>query len=145
VRFLLDVNVLIALVDSAHLNHDAAHAWFGAGPDWATCPLTQNGLVRILGNPGYGTVDASAAEVVGYLRALCQHPRHEAIADDVSLADKSLFDAGLVTGSRAVTDTYLVGLAHRHNMRLATFDRRLSAAAVIGAGPETIQQIPQVA
>ena len=43
--FLLDVNVLIALVDPAHVQHDAAHDWFGqlGYLAWATCPLTENG------------------------------------------------------------------------------------------------------
>lgn len=52
---LLDVNVLVALFDPAHVHHDAAHAWFGehCAQGWATCALTENGLVRVLSNPAY--------------------------------------------------------------------------------------------
>jgi uncharacterized protein len=41
VRHLLDVNVLVALLDPAHLHHDAAHAWFEVKREggWATCPF----------------------------------------------------------------------------------------------------------
>src|SRR5713226_6496670 len=47
---LLDVNVLVALFDPAHVHHEAAHAWFGANRKnrWATCALTENGFVRVL-------------------------------------------------------------------------------------------------
>jgi predicted nucleic acid-binding protein len=55
VTFLLDVNVLIALIDPGHVAHDDAHAWFQAEGQagWSTCPLTENGVVRIVGNPKY--------------------------------------------------------------------------------------------
>ena len=50
---LLDVNVLVALFDPDHVHHEAAHVWFAAtrGAGWATCPLTENGVVRVLSNP----------------------------------------------------------------------------------------------
>ena len=53
--YLLDVNVLIALVDPAHVHHEPAHAWFSqqGSTSWATCPMTENGLLRIVGHPRY--------------------------------------------------------------------------------------------
>jgi predicted nucleic acid-binding protein len=50
VRALFDVNVLIALFDPAHVHHESAHAWWKANQSsgWATCPLTENGFVRVL-------------------------------------------------------------------------------------------------
>ena len=54
-RALLDVNVLIALLDEDHVHHGRARAWLvdrhAAG--WASCPLTQNGCIRIMSQPGY--------------------------------------------------------------------------------------------
>ena len=137
--YLLDVNVLIALVDGAHLNHDAAHAWFSGIERWATCPLTENAFVRVLSHHKYVTVDTTPSEIVGTLRELRLHPGHRFVADDISLADAEHFDASLVGGSKAVTDVYLAGLAHRHGMTLATFDRRLRATAVVGASAETVE------
>jgi len=45
--FLLDVNVLIALIDPAHPDHDAADIRFASldNPSWATCPLTENAIL----------------------------------------------------------------------------------------------------
>ena len=52
-RALLDVNVLIALLDAGHASHSAALRWFSANAaaGWASCPITQNGCVRILSHP----------------------------------------------------------------------------------------------
>lgn len=138
---LLDVNVLVALVDSAHLNHEAAHRWFASCARWATCPLTQNALVRILSDPAYPTVDATPAEVGAMLRELLGHPRHTAFDDDVSVADEALFDLRWVTSSRQLTDVYLLGLAVRHGARLATFDRRIPHAGVRAATAASIDLI----
>lgn len=54
-RALLDINVLVALSDQAHVHHDLVHRWFARAraSGWATCPLTENGLVRVIGNPSY--------------------------------------------------------------------------------------------
>ncbi|TLZ12344.1 MAG: hypothetical protein E6K34_17875 [Gammaproteobacteria bacterium] len=54
-RALLDVNVLIALLDSDHTLHGTAMSWFAkhAREGWASCPITQNGCVRIMSNPSY--------------------------------------------------------------------------------------------
>ena len=52
---LLDVNVLLALLDSDHIDHDRAHEWLGAeiGSGWASCPITENGFVRVISQPRF--------------------------------------------------------------------------------------------
>ncbi len=64
--YLLDINVLVALFDSAHVHHEAAHRWFASvgNASWATCPITENGFVRVVSNPVYPTVSARADENV---------------------------------------------------------------------------------
>jgi uncharacterized protein len=130
--FLLDVNVLIALIDPMHVQHDAAHEWFAAygHSAWATCPLTENGVLRIVGHPRYpnspGTPMA-VAELMTGLRAL---PGHLFWPDDISLLDTKKLDATRLLTSAQVTDSYLLALACAHGGQLATFDRRLVADAV---------------
>jgi hypothetical protein len=132
VTFLLDVNVLIALIDPTHVGHDAAHRWFHAtgAASWATCPLTENGVIRIVGHPKYpntvGSPAAVAPIVVG-LRALRGHVFWN---DDLSLVGSDLVDARQVTTPGQVTDTYLLALAAANGGQLATFDRRMSTKAV---------------
>jgi toxin-antitoxin system PIN domain toxin len=132
---LLDVNVLVALFDPAHLNHEDAHRWFAhhRKNGWATCPITVNGCVRVLSNPTYPSVDATPAEVISRLRSLCSATDHNFWEDSVSLADESLFRPRLIAGHQKITDAYLLGLAVRHQGTLATFDRSIPMKAVIGA------------
>lgn len=129
---LLDANVLIALVDPAHVQHDSAHDWFAATghASWATCPLTENALLRILGNPRYPNCPGTPAVVSGVLMGLKRLRGHVFWPDDVSITDDGLVDAGRLLTHGQVTDTYLLALARAHRGKLATFDRRLVTSAV---------------
>ncbi|MGP2493850.1 TA system VapC family ribonuclease toxin [Mesorhizobium sp. PUT5] len=132
--FLLDVNVLVALIDPGHVAHDAAHGWFErvGNASWATCPLTEDGVVRIVGNPRYPNSPgspAAVAEIVTVLRTLAGHTFW---ADDISLFGGSHADPRRILAPHQVTDTYLLALAQSKGGVLATFDRKLSTAAVAG-------------
>ena len=133
-RFLLDVNVLIALVDPGHVQHDAAHEWFAqqGHKAWATCPLTENGLLRIVGHARYPNSTGTPAAVVPLMAALRALPGHAFWPDDISLADAERIDASRLLSSAQVTDSYLLALACAHGGQLASFDRRLVTAAVRG-------------
>ena len=116
---LLDANVLIALLVADHVHHEPAEAWFAAGAGaFATCPITQGSLVRLLIRDGRPA--ETAREVV---RAVSAHPRHEFWPDDLSYSDVPT--AGIV-GHRQVTDAYLAQLARARQGRLATFDEGMA-------------------
>jgi toxin-antitoxin system PIN domain toxin len=134
---LLDVNVLVALFDPDHVHHELAHDWFGDNrhAGWATCPLTENGFVRVITSPAYGSVVSRPNAVLDHLRRFCTDGAHRFWEDDVSLLDADLFDPQLVGGHRHVTDVYLLGLAVSRKGCLATFDRSIRLSAVRGARP----------
>jgi uncharacterized protein len=134
---LLDVNVLIALFDPSHLNHEDAHAWFGRNRKhgWATCPITINGCVRVLSSPAYRTVEATPAEVSDRLRSLCSAVDHHFWPDAILLTDETLFRVSSIGGHQKITDAYLLGLAVRNHGRLVTFDRSIPTKAVLGSMP----------
>jgi toxin-antitoxin system PIN domain toxin len=141
-RFLLDINVLIALIDPAHVQHDRAHEWFRAGGKkaWATCPLTENGLLRIVGHtryPNSAGTPAAVAELLASLRAL---PGYEFWPDTISLLDAARVDSNRLLDSAQVTDSYLLALALERGGKLATFDARLVTDAVIN-GPKALHLI----
>ncbi len=143
--FLLDVNVLIAMFDPAHLHHESAHRWFGSSgrQRFATCPLTENGFVRVLCNPAYPNVRGSIASVVARLMAFCSHhPTHAFWEDALSLRDASTFRAEAVRGYKQLTDVYLLGLCQKRGGRLATFDQRLTSSAIREPRPDLIELIP---
>jgi len=136
-RALLDVNVLIALLDAAHVHHMRARLWLEQEIDqgWASCPLTQNGCLRIMAQPSYPEAFPLPVIAQRLSRALA-HPAHRFLADDYSLLDASSLNWAEMLGHRQITDSYLVGLAVRHQCRLVTFDARLNPNIVVGAGPE---------
>jgi len=132
--FLLDVNVLVALIDPAHVQHDAAHDWFAkhGKKAWATCPLTENGVMRIVGHVRYPNSPGTPAAVAQLMAGLCALPGHVFWPDDISLLDAKKLDATRILSSAQVTDSYLLALACTHGGKLATFDRRLVTDAVRG-------------
>jgi toxin-antitoxin system PIN domain toxin len=132
-RFLLDVNVLIALIDPTHVQHDRAHEWFaGEGKKaWATCPLTENGVLRIVGSARYPASPGTPAAVAELLMVLRGLDGHEFWPDDLTLLDSRYVDSARLLDTSQVTDTYLLALAAAHGGKLATFDRHLVADAVV--------------
>jgi uncharacterized protein len=132
-RALLDVNVLIALLDGSHVHHVRASQWLAReiAHGWASCPLTQNGCLRIMGQPAYPQAQPLAA-IAQRLSLATAHPAHQFIADDYSLLDDTRIDWRRLLGHRQVTDTYLLGLAVRHDCRFVSFDARTDPATVTG-------------
>jgi toxin-antitoxin system PIN domain toxin len=131
-RFLLDINVLIALIDPTHIRHDHAHEWFasqGQGA-WATCPLIENGVIRIVGHPRYPNSPGTPAVVAKFLGSLRQLPGYAFWPDDISLLKHEHCNTAHLLDSAQVTDTYLLALARAHEGQLATFDQRLVTDAV---------------
>jgi toxin-antitoxin system PIN domain toxin len=143
---LLDVNLLVALFDADHVHHDLAHDWFGDNrrSGWATCPVTENGLIRVLANPRYLSTISGLAAVVELLRRFRSSGHYQFWDEHLSLADESLFNPSFVRGHAHVTDVYLLGLAQKKGGRLATFDRSIPLAAVAGATTDTLAVISPV-
>jgi toxin-antitoxin system PIN domain toxin len=133
-RGLLDVNVLVALFDADHPSHGAAHAWLaGSGAaGWASCPLTQNGMLRIMSQPAYPN-PAPLADLMQRLGEAVVHPAHRFWADDISLLDADRFDSSLALTHRQLTDVYLLALAVKNKGRFVTFDGGIALSAVRGA------------
>ncbi len=119
---LLDANVLIALGDRGHVHHEATRRWFRQRGDqpFATCPITQGALLRILLRRAPAAID----DALGILRLFVAHPAHRFWPDDL---DYRAVRWDGVLGHRQVTDACLAALARRHRGRLATLDRGLAA------------------
>ena len=118
---LLDVNVLIALIDPVHVQHDFAHEWFDeqGRAAWATCPSTENGVLRIVGNARYPNSPGNPSVVLNALVGLCKLPGHVFWPDDISLLHERSVDGSRLLNHAQVTDTYLLALAAGRQGRLA--------------------------
>ena len=141
-RALLDVNVLIALFDAAHVHHRIARDWLHEHIDdgWASCPITENGCIRILSQANYPGAQAPALMAARLVEA-CQTQWHEFWPDSVSLLEHGLLNWGQILSSRQLTDAYLLALAVKHNGKLVTLDRSIPIAAVPGAGSQHLVRI----
>ena len=133
-RVLFDVNVLIALFDPGHVHHDRAHAWWeqNRASGWASCPLTQNGFVRVMSQPGYPN-SVATPEAIRILGTAEHQQEHAFWPDDLSITDSARFRSERILGPKQVTDLYLLSLAVQRDGRLATFDRTIPLLAVVGA------------
>jgi uncharacterized protein len=138
-RALLDINMLLALSDAKHVHHVKARTWrateaaAGRG-DWATCPLTQNGFLRISAQARYAN-PIPLPDALALLTRLTARPDHAFWPDDVSVLDASVVDHTRVLNHRQLTDVYLLALAVKHGGRLVTLDSGIALTAVRGAKP----------
>lgn len=133
IRYLLDLNVLISLIDPAHVQHEQVHEWFGrvGRKAFATCPITENGLLRIVGHPKYPNSPGPPSVVVAALTAIRNLPGHAFWPDSISLAGGELVDQDLLSSHGRVTDGYLLALAREHKGKLATMDQKLETEVVV--------------
>lgn len=130
-RPLLDVNVLLALLDADHLDHQRAWAWGEIALDrgWASCAVTENGFIRIISQPRYPS-PVSPSRAADLLRTTRDDSDHQFWPCDVSALDPGAVATDRIHGPRQLTDAYLLALAVRHDGRFVTFDRRISLDAV---------------
>lgn len=141
-RALLDINVVLALFDTGHQFHGRARAWLEQHIEhgWASCPITQNGFVRIVSQPAYPN-RVPPAEAIDRLAEAIGTPYHRFWPDDVSLLDDAIADGTRIHGAKQLTDVYLLALAIRHGGCFATFDERVPRKAVRGATPDHLRLV----
>jgi toxin-antitoxin system PIN domain toxin len=141
-RALLDINVLIALLNSDHGLHRTAATLFAANAagGWASCAITQNGCLRIMSHPSYPN-PLPISVIADRLREATSNRDHEFWSADVSLLDAGRIDASRIHGPRQLTDVYLLALACRQDGRFVTLDQSASVGAVIGARPKNLLKI----
>jgi uncharacterized protein len=130
VRALLDVNVLLALLDSDHVDHERARSWINneIQQGWASCAITQNGFVRIISQARYPS-PLQTGQAIELLARATGTEHHEYWPCTVSLLDPEIIDRSRVYGSKQFTDIYLLALAAAHDGRFVTFDQNVALGA----------------
>lgn len=127
--YLLDTNLLIALLWPSHAHHDLAVKWFTRhrSKGWATCPLTEAGFVRIVSNPAFSRDAVTPREAIAVLAANTAAKDHAFWPDELPFAQGATFAGVRLIGHQQVTDAYLLGLAIHRGGVLATLDGRIAA------------------
>jgi toxin-antitoxin system PIN domain toxin len=132
---LLDTNILIALGDVTHVHAKLALDFFetrAVREGWATCPLTENAFLRIMGNPKYPGGTGSTAQARRALSSILAAPGHRFWPDDQSLMEAARIP--VLPASQQLTDCYLLALAASKGGCLTTFDRSIDPSCVKGGG-----------
>jgi len=137
---LLDVDVLVALFDPAHLHHEAAHAWLKSNrkSGWATCPITENGFVRVVSHPAYPGSRVTVADAVERLGRFVEADDHHFWPDSTSLRRSSRLDASRLEGHDRIRGAYLLLLAAQNEGCLVTFDAEVPLDAVPQSTPDQV-------
>jgi hypothetical protein len=129
-KWLLDVNALLALAFQGHAEHERVSRWYaamkGSGDSLATCAITEIGFVRVCIQAGFEDVAPDAVETLSGLKLSSTVP-FDFIAD--ALGADHLPD--YVMGAKQVTDGHLVELARHAAMQLATMDKGIPGAFLI--------------
>lgn len=130
--YLLDVNVLIALVDTTHVHHKRVANWFleKRKDGWSSCPITENGFIRIFGHSKYPDGPSDTGVARRLLQLLLAQPGHEFWADTISVCDSNRYPK--LPPSKHLTDYYLLALALKHEGSLATLDQHIDPSLLPG-------------
>ena len=138
---LLDVSVLISLLDANHEHHAAVMGWWNQNEDrWASCPITQNGYLRIVTQQAYANT-ISVNEAIQKLTQAISTTAHEFLSDDISLLDKQLVAHQHIQGPKQMTDIYLLALSVKHGARFVTLDTHVPHVAVPQATSTSVHVI----
>ena len=138
---LLDVNVLVSLLDANHEHHPAVMGWCGQNNDrWASCPITQNGYLRIVTQERYPNT-ISIEEAIRTLSQAVSTPDHDFLSDNISLLDPQLVAHQHIQGPKQFTDIYLFALSVSHGARFVTLDGGVPRVAVLQATNASIHVI----
>jgi predicted nucleic acid-binding protein len=131
VRYLLDVNVLLALAHTGHALHSTAIGWYASAAKSATgfhtCSITELGFVRISVVTGLQADIESAKRALDALKASSK-VRFELISDDLGVSQLPSF----VKKPQSITDGHLSELAKRNSLRFVTLDRGIPNSVLIG-------------
>lgn len=133
---LLDVNALLALLLENHMFHAKIAKWFAGRKDrgWATCPITQQGFVRIVSNPAYVRPAATVRSAIDLIQTTTEvNTYHHFWSDTLALANLDATIRQCLRGHKQMTDAYLLSLAIHHRGKLVTFDTRMVALAPVGS------------
>jgi predicted nucleic acid-binding protein len=128
-KYLLDVNALLAFGIFHHTFHTRMVAWTATvkGAELLTCSITELGFVRVAAQaPGYGFTVTQSRSVLNSLKTQ-RTAQLKFISDGIDVAHLPAW----VKTPKQTTDGHLLQLANANGAILATFDRGIPGAFLI--------------
>ncbi len=131
-QYLIDVNVLIALFDSAHEFHKISTSWASKiNFSIVICPIVENGFIRICTHEKYPNGSSSFNDCLSFLKSIRSLKKSSFISDSFSFSNESSdFPKELPIPSKHITDLYLLHLAKLEDCYFATFDKSIPKSLI---------------
>jgi toxin-antitoxin system PIN domain toxin len=129
--YLLDANVLVALLWPRHHHKQVVREWFlrNASHSFASCSLTQAGFVRLTSTPHIVGEKYSLLESKQLLWTFLNQPSHTFWPTTISLFDAMAPFEKRMQGAKQITDAYLLGITISHGGKFATVDKAVKSLA----------------
>ena len=123
-KYLLDVNVLMAITWPTHVAHNKAQSWFLelGNSGWVTSPGTESGFIRLSSNPLIVSEVVTPNTCAGLLESLKKVGKYGFVTDRVELAQELTQSGVSLTGYRQVSDAHLALVAQKNECVFATLD-----------------------
>lgn len=127
-KALLDADTLIAAFDASHADHRRADKFVTRLKQFHTTPQTQGAFLRFFTRPWTNAARQrqpprmSTGEAIGHLQAITELPEHKFLPDHLPFTAVSMRS---LSGFKQWNDAYLIALAAKHQLRLATLERKL--------------------
>jgi predicted nucleic acid-binding protein len=136
-RYLLDVNALVALGFLEHQFHNRVTNWVNdltskGVPEVASCSITELGFIRVLAQAPQYDISVEQARILLTRLKVNKTLKFTFVVDDQEVAKLPAW----VKTAKQTTDGHLVQVAKAHGAILATLDRRIPTALVIPPAPE---------
>ena len=129
-KYLLDINLLIAAGHTAHTHHGKAIAWIlsvrNKAALFCTCAITELGFVRVSVQTGLQNDVSAARKALAVLKA-SSPVDFEMLAD--ALGAEVL--PGFAKTPDRLADGHLLALADANGAKLVTFDKGIPGALVL--------------
>ena len=123
-EYLVDVNVVLAILDERHAHHTAAEVWFDSpGLRWSLCTFTEAGVLRFFTRPKTGGL--SMQQGTAMLERLKRRPGYSFQPISAEWQALTAPFSQRIHGHNQVTDAYLLGLAVGGGIELTTFDKAI--------------------
>ena len=136
-RYLLDVNALVALGFLEHQFHNRVTNWMNdliskGVPEVASCSITELGFIRVLAQAPQYNVSVEQARILLTRLKINKTLKFIFVVDDQEVSKLPAW----VKTAKQTTDGHLVQVAKAHGAVLATLDRKIPTAVVIPPTPE---------
>jgi len=126
-RYLLDVNILVALFDPGHIHRSVARWFSSPGLKWGVCVFSEAGFLRV--STGTAAGRRTLEQAANIVKSFSNDPSFSYWPIGSNWTSLTEPFQRRVFGHQQITDAYLLGLAIKEKGVLVTLDKALRSMA----------------